>query len=44
MVAIKVIDFETFKDQSINEVRNEVSIMSKSKHKNIVPELVSFVD
>jgi serine/threonine-protein kinase OSR1/STK39 len=43
MVAIKIIDLE-FQDSSITELRKEISIMSTSQHKNIVPEYVSFVD
>ena len=28
----------------MSDIRKEISIMSTSKHKNIVPEFVSFVD
>jgi serine/threonine-protein kinase OSR1/STK39 len=43
-VAIKILDLETFPNNSINLIRKEISIMSMSKHKNIVAEYISFVD
>jgi serine/threonine-protein kinase OSR1/STK39 len=43
-VAIKILDLETFPNSSIQLIRKEISIMSMSKHKNIVPVHVSFVD
>lgn len=44
VVAIKIIDLENFPNTSIQHIRQEISIMSLSKHKNIVPEFISFVD
>lgn len=44
MVAIKILDLETFKNTSIPLIRKEIAVMSMSKHKNIVAEYISFVD
>lgn len=44
VVAIKIIDLENFPNTSIQHIRQEIAIMSLSKHKNIVPEYISFVD
>jgi serine/threonine protein kinase len=35
-VAIKIIDLEQFHDNSIEEIRKEISIMSQCAHKNVV--------
>jgi len=43
-VAIKILDLETFPNNSIQLIRKEIAIMSMSKHKNIVAEYISFVD
>ena len=43
-LAIKVLDLEQFKAASIELIRKEISVMSMSKHKNILPAYVSFVD
>jgi serine/threonine-protein kinase OSR1/STK39 len=43
-VAIKIIDLEHFPSDSIQDIRREISIMSLSKHKNIISEFISFVD
>jgi serine/threonine-protein kinase OSR1/STK39 len=43
-VAIKILDLETFPNNSITLIRKEIAIMSMSKHKNIVAEYISFVD
>jgi serine/threonine protein kinase len=42
-VAIKIIDLENFPSDSIQDIRKEISIMSLSKHKNIISEYISFV-
>lgn len=44
VVAIKIVDLETFPNTSIQHIRQEIAIMSLSKHKNIVPDCISFVD
>lgn len=44
VVAIKILDLETFKNTSIQLIRKEIAVMSMSKHKNIVAEYISFVD
>lgn len=43
-VAIKIIDLEQFLDNSIDEIRKEISIMSQCKHKNVVSCYVSFIE
>lgn len=43
-VAIKILDLETFPNNSIQLIRKEIAIMTMSKHKNIVAEYISFVD
>ncbi len=43
-IAIKIIDLEHFPSDSIQDIRREISIMSLSKHKNIISEHISFVD
>jgi serine/threonine-protein kinase OSR1/STK39 len=44
VIAIKIIDLEHFPSDSIQDIRREISIMSLSKHKNIISEHISFVD
>jgi serine/threonine protein kinase len=43
-VAIKIVDLEQFQDNSIDEIRKEISIMSTYHHKNVVTCYVSFVE
>jgi serine/threonine-protein kinase OSR1/STK39 len=43
-VAIKVVDLEQFQDNSIEEIRKEISIMSTCFHKNVVACYVSFIE
>lgn len=43
-VAIKIIDLEQFQDNSIDEIRKEISIMSTCMHKNVVSCYVSFIE
>lgn len=43
-VAIKIVDLEQFEDNSIDEMRKEIAIMSTCKHKNVVSCLVSFIE
>ena len=43
-VAIKIIDLEQFQDNSIDEIRKEISIMSTCQHKNVVSCYVSFIE
>ena len=43
-VAIKIIDLEQFQDNSIDEIRKEISIMSTCLHKNVVSCYVSFIE
>lgn len=43
-VAIKIVDLEQFEDNSIDEIRKEISIMSTCLHKNVVTCLVSFIE
>jgi serine/threonine protein kinase len=43
-VAIKIIDLEQFEDNSIDEIRKEISIMSTCQHKNVVSCHVSFIE
>ena len=35
---------EQFEDSSITDIRKEISIMSQSKHRNILSEHIAFVD
>ena len=43
-VAIKIIDLEQFQDNSIDEIRKEISVMSTCHHKNVVSCYVSFIE
>lgn len=43
-VAIKIVDLEQFEDNSIDEIRKEIAVMSTCKHKNVVSCLVSFIE
>eukprot|EP00347_Sterkiella_histriomuscorum_P020913 403335979 len=43
-VAIKIIDLEQFQDNSIDEIRKEISVMSTCQHKNVVSCYVSFIE
>ena len=43
-MAIKIIDLEQFMDNSIDEMRKEISIMSQCQHKNVVSCHVSFIE
>ena len=43
-VAIKIIDLEQFQDNSIDDIRKEISIMSTCQHKNVVSCHVSFIE
>ena len=43
-VAIKIIDLEQFMDNSIDDIRKEIAIMSTCQHKNVVTCYVSFIE
>ena len=43
-VAIKIVDLEQFEDNSIDEMRKEIAIMSTCHHKNVVSAHVSFIE
>ena len=43
-VAIKVVNLEQFQDNSIEEIRKEILIMSHCQHKNVVTAYVSFIE
>ena len=43
-VAIKIIDLEQFQDNSIDEIRKEIAIMSTCQHKNVASCYVSFIE
>lgn len=43
-VAIKIVDLEQFEDNSIDDMRKEIAVMSTCKHKNVVSCLVSFIE
>ena len=43
-IAIKIIDLEQFSDNSLDEIRKEISVMCTCKHKNVVSYYVSFIE
>ena len=43
-IAIKVIDLEQFVDNSIDDIRKEIAIMSTCKHPNVITYHVSFIE
>ena len=43
-VAVKVVDLEQFEDNSIDDMRREIAVMSTCQHKNVVSCLVSFIE
>jgi serine/threonine protein kinase len=43
-VAVKIVDLEQFEDNSIDDMRKEIAVMSTCKHKNVVSCLVSFIE
>jgi serine/threonine protein kinase len=43
-VAVKVVDLEQFEDNSIDDMRKEIAVMSTCMHKNVVSCLVSFIE
>jgi serine/threonine-protein kinase OSR1/STK39 len=43
-VAIKVIDLEQFSENSMDDIRKEISIMNLSHHKNVIQHYCSFIE
>jgi len=43
-VAVKIVDLEQIEDNSIDDMRKEIAVMSTCKHKNVVSCLVSFIE